>query len=178
MNNNIEKILISETQIAERVKEMGKILADEYQDSVPLVVCVLKGSIIFFADLVRAMNVPVEIECIRASSYGSGTHTSGDVQITETTSMEISDRRILLIEDIVDSGNTINRIRKWFEERKPQDIKICTLLDKPERREVDVKVDYTLFNVPDEFVVGYGLDYDQQYRNLPYIGVLKASCYQ
>lgn len=171
----IESVLIDEHQLKERVEAIGAELTDYYKDSMPIVVCVLKGSLLFFADLVRAMKIPLEVACIRASSYGSGTQSSGKVTVSEATPIHAEGRRVLLVEDIVDSGNTIKCIRQWFEERGASDIHIVSLLDKPERREVDVVVDYVGFEIPDAFVVGYGLDYDQRYRNLPYIGILDTS---
>ncbi|MEG0075815.1 MAG: hypoxanthine phosphoribosyltransferase [Eubacterium sp.] len=177
MERDLEKVLIEREVIAKRVTEMGKRLSVDYEGKNPIVICILKGSIIFFADLIREIKVPIEIDFVKASSYGRKTESTGMVVLEHELSIDVKDKHILLVEDIVDSGNTLKCLFDAFKEKGAADIKICTLLDKPERRVVEVKVDYTGFDIPDEFVVGYGLDYAQKYRNIPYIGILKEECY-
>lgn len=178
MHENVEKIMISEEQIADRVKELGAMLDKVYEDHKPLVVCVLKGSTIFFADLIRRMNVPMDVDFMAVSSYGSGTVSSGELLIKKDLSMDIQGRDVLIVEDIIDSGNTLYNLKKMLIARQPASLNIVTLLDKPERREAPIEPDYTGFVIEDEFVIGYGLDYAEEYRNLPYVGVLKRSVYE
>lgn len=178
MNQDIERILISEEELRERVKEMGQQISKDYVDRPILIICILKGSSIFFADLIRQIEGDVQIAFISAASYGSNSKSTGHVEMTNIMEIPIEDRSVLIVEDIVDSGRTISRIRESFLQERAIDVKVITLLDKPERREVEVKVEYTGFSIPDEFVVGYGLDYDQRYRNLPYVGVLKHEIYE
>ena len=178
MNRDIERILITEEELKVRVKEMGKQISKDFEDRPILIVCILKGSSIFFADLIREIDADVQIAFISAASYGSGSKSSGKVAMTNIMEIPIEDRSVLIVEDIVDSGRTIARIRESFLNERAVNVKVATLLDKPERREVDVKVEYTGFTIPDEFVVGYGLDYNQCYRNLPYVGVLKHEVYE
>lgn len=177
LHDNIEHILISEARIKARTEELGRIISKEYEGKDLLLISVLKGSFIFMADLVRAITIPHEVDFMAISSYGSGVKSSGVVQIVMDLKQSIEGRNVLLVEDIIDSGNTLSYLQRIMYERMPTSMKIMTLLDKPDRREVDVPVDWIGFSIPDEFVVGYGLDYDQRYRNLPYIGVLKPCVY-
>lgn len=176
-HDNIDHVLFSEEQLRERVKVLGQAVSREYAGKDLLLISVLKGSFMFMADLVRAIDIPHEVDFMAISSYGSGVKSSGVVQIVMDLKQSIEGRNVLLVEDIIDSGNTLSYLQRIMYERMPASMKIMTLLDKPEQREVDVPVDWIGFSVPDEFVVGYGLDYDQLYRNLPYIGVLKPSVY-
>lgn len=177
LHDHIEHTLISEERIRARTMELGRIISEEYAGKDLLLISVLKGSFIFMADLVRSITIPHEVDFMAISSYGSGVKSSGVVQIVMDLKQSIEGRNVLLVEDIIDSGNTLSYLQRIMYERMPASMKIMTLLDKPDRREVDVPVDWIGFSIPDEFVVGYGLDYDQLYRNLPYIGVLKPSVY-
>ena len=178
MHENVEKIMISEEQIAARVKELGALLDKVYEGHKPLVVCVLKGSTIFFSDLIRQMQVPMETDFMAVSSYGSGTVSSGDLRIKKDLTVDIQGRDVLIVEDIIDSGNTLYNLKKMLITRQPASLNSVTLLDKPDRREAPIEPDYTGFVIEDEFVIGYGLDYAEEYRNLPYVGVLKRSVYE
>ncbi len=177
MDQDILKILLSEEEIKARVQEMGDELYDAFQDKNPMFVGVLNGCFIFMADLVRAAQLKSELEFIGVSSYKNSTKSSGVVQITRDLQRDISDRNIIIVEDILDSGNTLAFLKNYLMTKGAASITIATLLDKPARREKPIKADYVGFVVPDEFVVGYGLDYAQQYRNMPYIGVLKPEVY-
>ena len=177
MDQDILKILLSEEEIKARVQEMGDELYDAFQDKNPMFVGVLNGCFIFMADLVRATQLKSELEFIGVSSYKNGTKSSGVVQITRDLQRDISGRNIIIVEDILDSGNTLAFLKNYLMTKGAASITIATLLDKPARREKPIKADYVGFVVPDEFVVGYGLDYAQQYRNMPYIGVLKPEVY-
>ena len=177
MDQDILKILLSEEEIKARVQEMGDELYDAFQDKNPMFVGVLNGCFIFMADLVRAAQLKSELEFIGVSSYKNSTKSSGVVQITRDLQRDISGRNIIIVEDILDSGNTLAFLKNYLMTKGAASITIATLLDKPARREKPIKADYVGFVVPDEFVVGYGLDYAQQYRNIPYIGVLKPEVY-
>ena len=177
MDQDILKILLSEEEIKARVQEMGDELYDAFQDKNPMCVGVLNGCFIFMADLVRAAQLKSELEFIGVSSYKNSTKSSGVVQITRDLQRDISGRNIIIVEDILDSGNTLAFLKNYLMTKGAASITIATLLDKPARREKPIKADYVGFVVPDEFVVGYGLDYAQQYRNMPYIGVLKPEVY-
>ena len=177
MHEDILKVLLTEQQISERVKTIGAEITRDYKGRVPVIISVLKGSFIFMADLVRAIDNPLEVDFMVVSSYNSSTETSGQVQILKDVSLNLEGRDVIIVEDILDSGLTLSYIAELFEARNIASLRIATLLDKPLRRRVPVKADYVGFDVPDEFVVGYGLDYDQRYRNLPYIGVLKPEVY-
>jgi len=177
MKNDIQSVLISQEQLDQKVKELGEKISTDYAGKNLLMVSVLKGSVVFMADLMRAISVHCEIDFMSVSSYGRGTKTSGVVKIIKDLDISLEGRDLLIVEDILDSGLTLSYIKNILLDRSPSSIKICTLLDKPERRKSDIKADYIGFNVPDEFVVGYGLDYDEKYRNLPYIGVLKPLVY-
>jgi len=177
MDQDILKVLFTEEEIATRIKDMGEQLFNDLKEKEPIFVSVLRGAFVFMADIVRAYGAKCDVEFIAASSYGAGTKSSGAVQITRDTQYDITNRHVVIIEDILDTGNTLCFLQKYFEQKGAASVTICTLLDKPSRREKAVKADYVGFVVPDEFVVGYGLDYDQKYRNLPYIGVLKPEVY-
>lgn len=178
MKNDIATVLYTEADIACAVATLGAQLTADYRDKNPLVVGILRGSAPFMMDLVRAMDCYLEIDFMDVSSYGDATESSGTVRIVKDLDTDIAGRHVLLIEDIVDSGRTVQSLMELLQTRHAASIKICTLLDKPERRAVDVQADYIGLEVPNEFVVGYGLDYRQQYRNLPHIGVLKPEVYQ
>ncbi len=177
MHNDLEQILITEEQIKQRVSELGKTLSADYAGKTPLMLCILKGSSVFYTDLIRAMNIPLECDFIAVSSYGNKTKSSGEVRMIKDLDKSIEGRHVVIVEDIVDSGYTLTYLKKILASRGPASIKICSLLDKEDRREVPITPDYTGFSIPDYFVVGYGLDYNELYRNLPEIGVLKASVY-
>ncbi len=177
MVNDIKNILISEEEIQAKVKEIGKQISQDYQGKNLMLVSVLKGSVLFMADLMRAIDIHVAIDFMAVSSYGSGVKTSGVVRIIKDLDMPLEDYDILIVEDILDSGLTLSYLLEYIGRKNPKSIKIATLLDKPERRRVDVYPDYKCFSVPDEFVVGYGLDYAEKYRNLPFVGVLKPEVY-
>lgn len=177
MDQDILKVLYSEETLKKRVAEMGNELYEKFHDKNPLFVGVLKGCFIFMADLVRATQCKSELEFIGLSSYSNATKSSGTVQITRDLQYDITDRHVIVVEDILDSGNTLFFLKKYLETKGAASITIVTLLDKPERREKPIAADLAGFQVPNEFVVGYGLDYAQQYRNMPYIGVLKPEIY-
>lgn len=179
--NDIERVLLSEEQLKEIIEKLGKQISEDYKDSDNklILVSVLKGSVVFMGDLMRAITLPCCIDFMSVSSYGSGTSSSGVVKIIkdlDTNVIEGAD--LLIVEDILDSGKTLSYLTDLLRQRKPSSIKICTLLDKPERRVVDLKADYAGSVIPDAFVVGYGLDYDEKYRNLPFVGILKPSVYE
>ena len=178
MDQDMLKVLYSEEQIRTRVREMGDALYEQFKDRNPLFLGVLKGSFIFMADIVRACQIKSDIEFIAVSSYQNGTSSSGVVQITHDLQQDITGREIVVIEDILDSGNTLAFLKEYFMTKGAASITIVTLLDKPSRRTKAITADLAGFTVPDEFVVGYGLDYCQQYRNVPYIGVLKPEVYE
>ena len=178
MHENVEKIMITEAQIATRIEELAAQLDRLYEGRKPLVVCILKGSVMFFADLLRKMKTSVEMDFMAVSSYGNGTVSSKELTIKKDLTMDIYNRDVLLVEDIIDSGNTLYQLKKLLNARQPASLNIITLLDKPQRREVPIEPEYTGFVIEDEFVVGYGLDYAEEYRNLPYVGVLKRSVYE
>lgn len=178
MMDDIQGVLLSEEDIAAKVKEIGAQISRDYEGKNLMLVSVLKGSVIFMADLMRAITVPCEIDFMSVSSYGNGAKTSGVVKIIKDLDQDLAGKDLLLVEDILDSGKTLSYISTILQARGTNSIKICTLLDKPERREANVNADYSCFPVPNEFVVGYGLDYAQKYRNLPFIGVLKREVYE
>ncbi len=177
LNQDIEKVLISEEELQEKVKELGKQLTEEYQDCFPLAIGVLKGAMPFMADVLKRVDAYMEMDFMDVSSYGNSTVSSGEVKIVKDLDTKVEGRDILIIEDIIDSGLTLSYLVELFRYRKAKSIKIVTLLDKPSGRKADIKADYVGFIVPDEFVVGYGLDFAEKYRNLPYIGVLKPKVY-
>lgn len=165
-------VLISEEVLNARIDELGRQISEDYAGRSIHLICILKGSIFFTCELAKRITVPVTIDFIQASSYGSSTVSSGVIKIKKELDESIQGKDVIVIEDIIDSGNTLSKLVPYLKNMEPASLKVCTLLDKPERREVEVGVDYNGFNIPDEFVVGYGLDYDQQYRNLPYVGIL------
>ena len=178
MEQDIKKVLISEEEIRERVAEIGARISEDYAGKNLLMVGILKGSVVFMADLMRAVTTHARIDFMSVSSYGSGTKSSGVVKIVKDLDNNVEGYDLLLVEDILDSGLTLSYLRELLRDRHPNSIKIVTLLNKPARRTADIQPDYCCFEVPDEFVVGYGLDFDERYRNLPYVGVLKEEVYQ
>ena len=177
-DNDIQEVLFSEEQLKTRVNEIAQEIERDYAGKEIMLISVLRGSFVFMADLCRAIDLPCTLDFMAVSSYGKGTKSSGQVQITKDLSEDITDRHIIVVEDILDSGNTLSYLLKILENRHPASIRLCTLLDKPDRRVKPVEVHYSGFTIPDAFVVGYGLDFDQHYRQLPYIGVLKPSVYE
>ncbi len=175
MNENIGSVLLTEEQLKKRITELGEQITKDYMGKPLLLVGVLKGSMMFMADLMRAIKTNCQIDFMSVSSYGSGTETSGQVRIILDLKKPIKNYDLLIVEDILDSGVTLSYIKQLLLPREPKSIKICTLLDKPERRKCNITPDYSGFTIPDEFVVGYGLDYDEDYRNLPYVGILAPS---
>lgn len=175
---DIERILISADQIAARIKEVAAVLDKDYAGKTPIAICILKGSVIFFGDLLRALETPVEMEFMKVSSYGAGTVSSGKLSVSLDILSNIQNRDVLIVEDIVDSGNTMYALKCMLEGRSPASVRIISLLDKPSRRTADITPDYTCFEIEDEFVIGYGLDYGEKYRDLPYVGILKRSVYE
>lgn len=169
------RVMYSEEEVDKRIRELAEKISKRYEGKKLHMICVLKGGVFFMCELAKRITVPVTMDFMSVSSYGSGTKSSGIVRIVKDLDQPIEGRDVLVVEDIIDSGRTLSYLMKILKERKPASLCLCTLLDKPERREVeDVNVDYTGFEVPDEFVVGYGLDYDQMYRNLPYVGVVEV----
>ena len=178
MENDIQEILITEQQIQSRIEELGKILSEEYRDKNPVVVGVMKGVVVFYADMVRKLTVPCQMEFMWISSY-EGTDSTGSVVVKRDVSVDIKGRHVLILEDIFDTGNSLSFVCEHLMKKEPASLKICTLLDKPSRRKpgVTLQADYVGFTIPNAFVVGYGLDYDEYYRNLPYVGILKPEAY-
>ena len=177
LEKDIQSVLFSEEQLKNRVAELAAMIEKDYEGKEIMLISVLRGSFVFMADLCRAIDLPCTLDFMSVSSYGKGTRSSGQVQITKDLSEDISGRHVIVIEDILDSGNTLSYLLKMLENRNPASIRLCTLLDKPERRVKPVEVHYSGFTIPDAFVVGYGLDYAEKYRNLPYIGILKPEVY-
>ncbi len=167
------KEMLSEEELANRIKELGEQISKDYEGEEVFLVCILKGAAFFACELAKRISVPVTIDFMATSSYGSGTVSTGEVQIKKDLDLGVEGKNVIIVEDIIDSGNTLNYLSNIFKDRKAKSVKMCAMLDKPERREVDVPMDYIGFTIPDAFVVGYGLDYDQKYRNLPYIGVVE-----
>ena len=172
MAEHIE-VLLSEEEVDARIQEIGDMISKDYAGKEVHLICVLKGGSFFMCELAKRITVPVSLDFMSVSSCGADTKSSGVVKIVKDLDESLTGKHVLVVEDIVDSGRTLSHLLKMLKDRGPADVRLCTLLDKPDRRVVDVKVDYTGFQIPDEFVVGYGLDYDQKYRNLPYIGVVK-----
>ena len=177
LDQDIERVLLSQAQLQQRVAELGAEIDRDYRGKEPLLISVLRGSFIFMADLMRNITLPCTVDFMAVSSYGKDTTSSGQVKIVKDLTDSIEGQDILVVEDILDSGNTLYYLLQLLQARHPASVRLCTLLDKPSRRVKPVKVDYTGFAIPDEFVVGYGLDYAERYRNLPYIGVLRPSVY-
>ena len=174
----VEEVLLTETQIAERVRELGAQIAKDYADTPNiLLIGVLRGVAVFFGDMMRAIDLPVTVDFMSISSYGSSTKSSGVVRILKDLDENITGRHVVILEDIIDTGLTLSYLVRLLKERRPASLEICTLLDKPSRRLIEVPVKYAGFTIPDKFVVGYGLDYDQKFRNLPFVGVLKPEVY-
>ena len=178
MLNDIEKVLLSEEDLQNIVHKLGAQISEDYKDKKLVLVSVLKGSVVFMADLMRAITIPCTIDFMSVSSYGSGTESSGRVKIIKDLDESVEGKDIIIVEDILDSGVTLEYLMKVLSARNPNSIRICTLLDKPERRKANVKADYAGAQIPDAFVVGYGLDYDEKYRNLPFVGALKPAVYE
>lgn len=178
MEQDMQEILFTPEALAQRVKALADQITQDYAGKSPLIVGTLRGSFVFMADLVRQINLPLTVDFLSASSYGSGTESSGQVKLKLDLADDISGRDVLIIEDIVDSGNTLSKLLPELQKRGPASLKVCALLDKPERRVLPFQANYVGFTIPDAFVVGYGLDFDQHYRQLPYIGVLKPSVYE
>ena len=172
MKENI-KVLISEADVDKKIEEIGKAISERYAGKTVHLICVLKGGAFFMCELAKRITVPVSMDFMAVSSYGAGTVSSGSIKMIKDLDESIEGKEVIIVEDIIDSGRTLDKLMELLQTRNPKSLAVCTLLDKPDRRVVDVKVDYTCFNIPDEFVVGYGLDYDQKYRNLPYIGVVE-----
>ncbi|WP_099469574.1 hypoxanthine phosphoribosyltransferase [Konateibacter massiliensis] len=167
------KILISEEDVDKRIKEVGEQISKDYAGQEVHVICVLKGGVFFMCELAKRISLPLSMDFMSVSSYGAEKQSSGVVKIVKDLDEALEGKNVIIVEDIIDSGNTLSYLVEILKKRNPKSLKICTLLDKPERRVTDVKVDYVGFEIPDEFVVGYGLDYAQKYRNLPYIGVVE-----
>ncbi len=178
MHKDIEEILYTEQDIKEKVKELGEQISSDYKDKNPILISILKGGVVFLADIIRALDIPIEIDFMGVASYGNSTKSSGVVQITKDCNIDISDRHVLIIEDIVDTGLSLNYILRYLQGKNPLSLRICVLMDKVDAHELDIEMSYRAFDVPNEFIVGYGLDYDEKYRNLPYIGILKKEIYQ
>lgn len=175
---NVEYVMLQADEIEKRVKELAAQMDELYEGRKPVVVCILKGSVLFFTDLIRNMKSTLELDFMAVSSYGNATKSSGTLKITKDLSVDIKGRDVLIVEDIVDSGNTLYKLKNLMTERQPASITVVTLLDKPDRREMPIEPDYTGFVIEDKFVIGYGLDYAEEYRNLPYVGVLKPDVYE
>ena len=178
MTGEILKVLIDEETLRQKVAQLGRQISDDYKGKKLLMVSVLKGSVVFMADLMRNIDIPLRIDFMSVSSYGSGVKTSGVVKILKDLDHPIEGYDLLIVEDILDSGMTLNYLREVLESRGPSSMRLITLLDKPDRRQVNIAPDYCGFVIPDEFVVGYGLDYDEEFRNLPYVGILDPTAYQ
>ncbi|ANY66487.1 hypoxanthine phosphoribosyltransferase [Paenibacillus algorifonticola] len=178
MLNDIQEVLYDAEQIQAKVREMGEKLSQDFEGRDPLVICILKGAIIFMSDLIKEMTIPLEIDFMAVSSYGQSTKSSGVVKIIKDLDVSVEGRDVLIVEDIIDSGLTLSYLIDVLERRNSKSVTVATLFDKPARRTVDLEADYTGFTLPDEFVVGYGLDFAERYRNLPFIGVLKPEVYE
>jgi len=178
MMQAIKEVLISEEQLKEKVKELAKQISDDYAGKDLLMISVLKGGFVFAADLFRSLNIPASVDFLAVSSYGASSKTSGVVKIIKDLDKPVAGKDVLIVEDILDSGITLNYLKDLLLRRGVNSLKICTILNKPERRKVDLTADYIGFDIPDEFVVGYGLDYDEKYRNLPFVGILKREIYE
>ena len=178
IEKDIAEILIGAEELQAKVAELGRQISEDYRGRNPLFICLLRGAVVFLSDLIRVIDIPLEMDFIAISSYGSSTESSGVVRLVMDLKSNITGRNVLIVEDIVDSGRTLAYILDNLRTRRPADIKVCALLSKPSRREVQIELDYLGFEIPDKFVVGYGLDYAEVYRNLPFIGVLKPELYK
>ena len=176
--DSVEKVLVTKEQIEARIAEMGAQITKDYEGKKLIVVGILKGAIVFYSDLARHIDMPMTFDFLSVSSYGNSTVSSGEIKFLKDLDQPVEGYDILIVEDIIDSGRTLSYLRKNLEARNPNSVRVCCLLDKKERREVEVEVNYVGFDIPDEFVVGYGLDFAGKYRNLPYIGVLASEAYQ
>ena len=178
MEQDVKKVLFTKEEIEARIVELGKQITKDYESAKSLLVIgILKGSCVFFADLIRQLDLPLEIEFMSVSSYQDSSVSSGEVKITKDVSQSVAKRHVLFVEDIIDTGFTMSKVMEMFLERGAASVKLCSLLSKPDRRKVDIEIDYLGFTIPDEFVIGYGLDFAEKYRNLPYVGVLDESVY-
>jgi len=177
MNKDIKEILIEEDILQAKIKELGAKITEDYKGKDLLLICVLKGAVVFVSDLMKRIDLPLEIDFMAVSSYGSDTKSSGVVRILKDLNKGIEGKNILIVEDIIDSGLTLSYLIENLKARGPESVEICTILDKPDRRKANINIKYTGFHVPDEFVVGYGLDYAEKYRNLPYVAILKEEVY-
>jgi hypoxanthine phosphoribosyltransferase len=177
IHDDVEEVLLSADALQARVAELGRQLSADYAGRDPVLFSVLKGSIVFLADLIRGMEIPLSLDLMEVSSYGAGTETSGQVRILKDLSRSIEGREVIVVEDIIDTGLTLNYLLRYLAERNPATLRVCCLLDKPARRLAEIEIDYRGFTIADRFVIGYGLDYDERYRNLPYVGVLRPSVY-
>ena len=178
LDENIQEVLVSEKQLKKRIKEMAEEITRDYAGKAPLMVGILRGSVIFMADLVRQIDLPISMDFMVVSSYGAGTVSSGLVNIKKDLEEDIRGRDVIIVEDILDTGNTLVKLTAELLRREPASLKLCVMLDKPSRRTTPIKADYVGFSIPDAYVVGFGLDYDQGYRQLPYVGVLKPEIYE
>lgn len=178
MHNDIQEILVTEQQLQQKIQELGAAISRDYAGKDLLLVAILKGSVVFMADLMRAVTIPCNIDFMVVSSYGKGTSTSGLVKIVKDLDQDLNGKHVLIVEDILDTGVTLSNLVPMLKMRNPASVKICTILDKPSRRKADIEADYCGYQIPDEFAVGYGLDYAENYRNLPYVGVLKREVYE
>lgn len=177
MYRAIERVLLSEEQIRARIQELGQQLTADYREKNPIFVGILKGVVVFFADMIRAVPIDCQIDFMAVSSYGGSTESTGTIRVKKDLSADIEGRHVVILEDILDTGLTLRHTVDYLMTKRPASLKICTLLDKPDRRKAEIQADYIGFTVPNLFVVGYGLDFDERYRNLPYIGVLKPEAY-
>lgn len=178
MNNDVEKVLYTQDQVNQRLDELANTLTEKYQGEFPVLVSVMTGAMIFTSEMMKRLNFKLNVDYVDVSSYEESSESTGKVKLIQDLSHDIKDRPVLIMEDIIDTGHTLKYLVALFANRGEKSIEICSLLDKPDRREVDVEADYVGFKVPNEFIVGYGLDFDGLYRNLPYVGVLKRSVYE
>lgn len=178
IHQDCERILFTQEELSERIRALGEQITKDYEGKRPLLVCILKGSILFYSDLIRHIDLPVSLDFMAVSSYGNSTESTGQILIRKDLTADIYDKDVIIVEDIVDSGNTLYTLKAHLSKRGAKSVKIVTLLDKPARRKVPLEPDYTGFVIEDEFVIGYGLDYAERYRNLPYVGILKRSVYE
>ena len=178
MESFIKEVLVNEEDITKKIKKLGQVITEDYKDKDLVVIGILKGAVIFMSELIKNIELPLIIDFMAVSSYGKSTISTGEVRIIKDLDFSVEGKDLLIVEDIIDTGLTLNYLTDILKKRGASSVKICTLLDKPERRSVEVNVDYLGFEIPDEFVVGYGLDYAEQYRNLPYVGALKEEVYK
>jgi hypoxanthine phosphoribosyltransferase len=178
MNNDIETVLFTQNQVEQRLNELATTLTQKYQNEFPIIVSVMTGAMVFASDMMKRLNFKLNVDYVDVSSYGEESESNGQVKLVRDLSHDIKNRPVIIMEDIIDTGHTLKYLTKLFADRGAKSIEICSLLDKPDRREVDVEADYVGFKVPNEFIVGYGLDFDGLYRNLPFVGILKRSVYE